>query len=228
DTAPGRRIDRGVDAHHLAIGVECRTAGVTLVHGRVDLDEVVIRAVADVAAGGRDDAGGHGAAEAERIAYREHPVADPRLAVGQLGEGEILAALDLDQRQISALIGADYLRGKGLAVVHRDFDLVGAVDHVIVGYGKAVRRDEETGTLAGYWTTAARSTAQAGRQAIRTAEAAEEALHRRSRRERRVLVLVGAIVLRTLLGDIDLDRALRRLHALDDVGKSDRPLDLAD
>src|SRR5206468_13116018 len=118
---------------------------------------------------------------------------------------------------------------KGLAVVHRDFDLVGAVDHVVVGHGKAVRRDEEAGTLAGYRPTAAtRSATQAGRQAIRTAEAAEEALHRRPRRERRVLVLAGAVVLRTLVGDIDLDRDHRRLHPLDDVGKPDRPLDLAD
>jgi hypothetical protein len=40
----------------------------------------------------RDDASGHGAAEAERVTDREHPVADPRLAVGQLGEREVGAA----------------------------------------------------------------------------------------------------------------------------------------
>ena len=43
--------------------------------------------------------------------------------------------------------------------------------------------------------------------------------------------LVGAVVLvlaGDLLGDVDLDRNHRRLHALDDVGKADRPLDLAD
>src|SRR6185369_12442996 len=174
--------------HYLATGVERRTARVALVHGRVDLDEIVIRAVADVAAGGRHDAGGHGAAEAERVTNRQHPVADPRLAVGQFGEREILAAFDLDQRQVGARIGADYLRGEGLAVVHRDFDLVGAIDHVVVGHGIAVGRDEETGPLTRHRATAAtRSAAQAGRQAIRTAEAAEEALHRRTRLERRVV-----------------------------------------
>ena len=50
DAAAGRRIDRGVDANDLAVGVEGRTARIALVHGRVDLDEVVIRTVADVAA----------------------------------------------------------------------------------------------------------------------------------------------------------------------------------
>jgi hypothetical protein len=93
-----------------------------------------------------------------------------------------------------------------------------------------VRRDEEAGTLAGHRPTAAtRSAAQARGQTIRTAEAAEEALHRRTRLERRVLVLVGVVVtLGGLLCDVDLDRNYRRLHALDNVGKADRTLDLAD
>ncbi len=172
---------------------------------------------------------GAGAAEAERVADRQHPVADPRFGVGKLGEREIGAAGDLDQCKVSARIGADHLRRIGLAIVHRDFDLVGAVDHVVVGHGKTVSRDEEAGTLAGHRaTTATGAAAHAGGQAIRSAEALEEALHRRTRLERRVVVLVGAVVLGKLVGDIDLDRNHRRLHALDDVGKADRPLDLAD
>src|SRR5207244_4406668 len=95
-----RRIDRGIDTHYLTRHVERRTAGVALVHGRVDLDEIVIRAVADVAARGRDDAGGHGAAEAEWVTDRQHPVADPRLAVGKLCEREVGAAGDLDQGDV--------------------------------------------------------------------------------------------------------------------------------
>ncbi|MFN5672615.1 trypsin-like peptidase domain-containing protein, partial [Bradyrhizobium sp.] len=60
---------------------------------------------------------------------------DPRLGVGELGKLEVGAALDLDQREIRARIGADHLGGESLAVVGRDFDLVGAVDDVIVGHG---------------------------------------------------------------------------------------------
>src|SRR2546427_11106371 len=81
DAAAGGRIDRRVDAHHLAFGVEGRATGVARVNGRVDLDEIVVRTAADVAAAGRDDAGGHGAAETERITDREHPIADPGLAI---------------------------------------------------------------------------------------------------------------------------------------------------
>ena len=57
------------------------TAGIAAVHRRVDLQEVVVGAGADVAAAGRDDAGGHRAAEAERIADGDDPVADADLAV---------------------------------------------------------------------------------------------------------------------------------------------------
>ena len=78
DRAAGRREDRGVDADHLAVDVEGRAAGIALVDRRVDLDEIVIGAGADVAAAGRDDAGRDRAAQAERIADRQDPVADPR------------------------------------------------------------------------------------------------------------------------------------------------------
>ena len=50
DIAAGRREDRGVDADHVAVDVEGRTAGIALVDGRIDLDEVVIGAGADVTA----------------------------------------------------------------------------------------------------------------------------------------------------------------------------------
>src|SRR5258707_7451581 len=67
DAAAGRRIYRGIDTHDLAFGVEGRATGVALVHGRVDLDEIVVRAAADVAAAGRDDAGGRRAGQAATI-----------------------------------------------------------------------------------------------------------------------------------------------------------------
>ena len=51
----------------------------------------------------RDDAGGHRAAEAEGIADRDHPVADARRLIGEFHEGEVLLAVDLDQREIGLL-----------------------------------------------------------------------------------------------------------------------------
>ncbi len=64
-------------------------------------------------------------------------------------EREVVAAVDLDQRQVGARIGADDLGGVGLAVVGRDLDGLGLVDHVVVGHGVAVGGDEEARALAG-------------------------------------------------------------------------------
>ena len=87
DIAARRRVDRGVHADDLALQVEGRAAGIAAVHRRVDLQEVVIGAGADVAAAGRDDAGRHRAAEAERVADRQHPVADARLPSASCTKG---------------------------------------------------------------------------------------------------------------------------------------------
>src|SRR5205814_4504193 len=119
------------------------------------------------------------AAETERVADREHPVTDTRLAVRELGKLEVAAAIDLDQVDVSSLIGANDLGVIGLAVVSRDLHLVRAIDHVIVGDGIAVGRNEEARSLAGYRTTPwAAKTWHPVRTAL-TAEPAEEALHRR-------------------------------------------------
>ena len=96
DGAAGRRVDRGVDADDLAGQVEHRAAGIAAVDRRVGLEEVVIGAGVDVARARRDDAGGDRAAEAERIADRQHPVADPRLVgIAELHDGSGLVDLDL-------------------------------------------------------------------------------------------------------------------------------------
>src|SRR4029077_11237482 len=116
---------------------------------RVDLDEVVIRASADVAAACRNYAGGHGAAETERIANRKHPIADVGRVISKLHVRKV-AALDLDQSEVGALIGADDLGRIGLAVVGRDLKVLSVLHDVIVGHGVTVAGDEEAGTLAGY------------------------------------------------------------------------------
>src|SRR5204863_2339606 len=56
DAAAGRREDGGVDADDLTPVVAGWAAGVAAVHGCVDLQEVVARAGADVAAARCDDA----------------------------------------------------------------------------------------------------------------------------------------------------------------------------
>src|SRR6516165_5184063 len=84
--------DGGIDADHVAVDVEGRAAGIAFVDRRIDLNEVVVGAGPDITATGRDDTGGHRAAEAERIADREHPVADARGLVREVDVGEVAAA----------------------------------------------------------------------------------------------------------------------------------------
>src|SRR6202012_3298084 len=81
DAAARRREDHRVHADDLALDVEGRAAGVAAIDRRVDLDEVRIRTISDIAADGRHDTGGDGVGETERIADRDHPIADAHLAV---------------------------------------------------------------------------------------------------------------------------------------------------
>src|SRR4029077_6188089 len=120
DRAAGRREDRGVDPDDAAVHVERRPARIALVDRRVDLNEIVVWAGADVAAAGGYDAGGHGAAEAERVADRHHPVAHAGGLLGEFHEWEVAAAIGLDQRDVGARIGADHLGTVGLAIVRYD------------------------------------------------------------------------------------------------------------
>src|SRR5438270_3759236 len=79
DRAARGRIDRRVDADDLAGEVEHRPAGIAAVYRGVGLQIIVIRPGMDVAHRRRDDAGSDGAAEPERVADRQYPIADPGL-----------------------------------------------------------------------------------------------------------------------------------------------------
>src|SRR5262249_60770648 len=93
DRATGRRVDRGVHANHAAIDIESGTTGIAAIHRRVDLDEVIIGAGADVTPARRHDASSHGATEPERVADREHPVTDARRLVGEAHMREVVATI---------------------------------------------------------------------------------------------------------------------------------------
>ena len=68
---------------------------VAAIDRRIDLQEVVIQAIADIAAAGRDNAGGDGAAKPERVADGDHPVADARLLRREIDIGKALVASTL-------------------------------------------------------------------------------------------------------------------------------------
>ena len=138
DAAAGRREDRGVDADDLAVHVEQRAARVAAVDGGVGLDVVVERTGVDVAAARRHDAGGHGAAQAERIADRHHRLADAHLGgVAELDVRQRLVALDLEHREVGLLVAAQQLGRELAAVGQGDGDLLGLAGDVVVGDDEA-------------------------------------------------------------------------------------------
>src|SRR5262245_43486318 len=133
----------------------------------------------DVTPGRRDDAGRHGSAQTERIADRNRPLADPRRTIGELHIREV-AAVDLDERKVALLVGADDLGGMGLAVVGRDRDGIGMVDHVIIRHRIPISADEEPGTFALHGPGLRRAELPAELLAEPVAaELLEELLHRR-------------------------------------------------
>jgi hypothetical protein len=147
DRAAGRREDHHVDADHLAVEVERRTAGIAFVDGCIDLQKAVGCNGADVALAGGDDAGGHRAAEPEWIADGQHPIPRARHFVRKLHEGEVIAAVDLKQGEVADRIAADHLGGIGLLIVGLDLCRFASLDHVIIGDGVAIRGNEEARSL---------------------------------------------------------------------------------
>ena len=97
----------------------------------------------------RDDAGGHGAAQRERVADRHDPIADARPGrVAELHERQT-GRLDLEQRQVGGGIAADQPRrvlatvGQGDADrLHRGASRTGG-DDVVVGDDVTIGRDDE-------------------------------------------------------------------------------------
>src|SRR5262249_58858766 len=94
--------DGGIDPDDVAVDVEGRAAGIAFIDRRIDLNEVVVGTRPNVATTGRDDTGRHRAAEAERIADREHPVADARSLVREVDVGDVAPTPDLDQGAVGA------------------------------------------------------------------------------------------------------------------------------
>src|SRR6185369_1063876 len=222
DRTTGRREDRRINADHVSFGVEGRTAGVAFVDRGVDLNEVVISTGADIASPGRDNTGGDGTAEAERITDRQYPVANARGFVGELHVGE-WPALDLDQCEIGARVGADNFGIVSLAVVRGDLDGVGLFDNVVVRDRVSVGRNDEARALAGDHATRTAATTRHPFWTVRHTEAAEE--FTQARRNLVEVLIAEAIGLRAAV-HFDADGDHRRLHFLHDVGEADRSIEL--
>jgi predicted nucleic acid-binding protein len=81
----------------------------------------------------------HRAAKTEGIADRNHPVADPHIAVvAEFDARQIAHAVDLQEGDVGVLIRAYDLGLEFAAVGQVDGDLVAAVNNVVVGHDVAV------------------------------------------------------------------------------------------
>src|SRR5262249_39337977 len=147
DRTAGGRNDRGVDADHLAVEVEQRPARVAAIDRSVGLNVVVVGARIDVAVARRDDTGGHRAAETERVADGDDPLAQPEFVrVPEFYRLERLVRFNLKQRHIGLLIPANDLGLQSRAIIEDHGDLVSLGDDVIVGDNDAGRIDDKAGS----------------------------------------------------------------------------------
>ncbi len=140
-----------VDPHDLAAGVEERAAGVAGVDAGVGLEEVEISAWIQafyVVAGatlGREDAGGHGVGEAERVADGHDPVAHvDRVGVAERDRGEA-RLFDLEDGDVGVLVATDDGALELAAVEEADHHVGRIFDHVVVGEQVAVGIVDERG-----------------------------------------------------------------------------------
>ena len=154
--ARGGGGDRRVDADHLTCRIEGGAARVARVDCGVDLhgvgdDGVVVLFVhhGDGSVQRGDDAGGHGAVVAERIADG-HDRLTWRQAVGIRecdGRQVFRRIVELDHGEIGRGIGAHHLRAVDVAVVERHLNLLGAGNHVVVRHDVALFVEDRAGAL---------------------------------------------------------------------------------
>ena len=204
DGAAGLAEHGRVDPDRLAARIDERAAAVAGIDGGVGLDEVVVRAFTDHAAGRTDDTGGDRLLEPERIADGHDRLAHlKRLPAAERDHGEVL-----QQREIGLRVASLDLRGELAAVGHLHLDLGGPVDHVVIGDDGAVGADDE-----------ARADAVPGAWPRGAPELAEEVVERVVVAVRRARP-VGRLE-REARADVD-DCGLERLGQLDPVRRRRR------
>src|SRR5262249_26778155 len=97
---------------------------------------------------GADDSGGHRLADAERVAHGQRHVPYAHAIGISQGEHRQVFGVDLEHGQIAARIIADEFRVVTSVVRHLDPDLLGAVNHVMVGQNVSVFSDNHARTEA--------------------------------------------------------------------------------
>ena len=213
-----RRDDGAVDAHHLAVLGEQRSARVALVDRCVDLQEAVVIALADVAPTRADDAGGHRAAQAERVAHGDHPCTRLRsVGIAKVDERQRMIRLHAQHGEVGRLVAADHPGRQHGAVIHRDGDRGRTAHHVVVRHDGAVGVDQEPRTARFHQALALLLLRHGEREAERETLAMTEARH-----------AAALAVLLLLRANLAGDRHHGRLHLMHQLHKiRQRMADLA-
>ena len=141
--AAAAAVDLRIDAHHFAIQVEQRAAGVARIHGDVRLDERHQVFARHGAARGADDARGDAVLERERRTDGEHPFARTQLRRIAEPHHRQFLAFDLEHGDVGALVEAHDLGRVFAAVGRAHGDFIRIRDHVRVGEDVAVGADDE-------------------------------------------------------------------------------------
>ena len=147
DRAAGLGINRGVDPHQMPIEIDERAARIARIYRRICLDEEFIIGTLDPGAGERrHNAAGNSLADAERIADRQHEIADFEgigIGEGDGGEHGLGGITDAQHSQIGLGVLDHHIDGKLAAIGQRDAHIGGAFNDVAIGEDHPARIDND-------------------------------------------------------------------------------------
>ena len=130
--------DCRIDADNFSVQIHQRAATVAGVNRRICLQELFPSRDSDPARFGADDACRDGFIEAERRTHRHYPIADIQLiTIADRGSGQARRRLYLHNSNVRFWVGLPFCRFEFTPVVKFDQQLVGTVDHVVVGQNDA-------------------------------------------------------------------------------------------
>ncbi len=149
---PCAGADSHVDADHVAVDVQKRSARIAGIDAGVGLDKVVVElgvAHLDRAMQRADNAAGHRMFIAVGVADRDDGFARHQIGRGANGNhGQRIPRFDFDDGQIGIQIAGDQLGHVAAAVGQGDDDLADALDNVMVGDDVSARVDHHAGAHA--------------------------------------------------------------------------------
>src|SRR5215467_8986367 len=145
-----RRKNHAVDADQIAARVDQCAAGIAEIDCGIGLNEILEGVDAEMIAAERaDDAMRDRVAKAERVAEREHRIADLHAVQRSQRDGWKAFAVGLEDGEIGLGIAAADRRGHAATIREHDLDVIGSLDDVIVGEDVAFVAHDHSGAEAG-------------------------------------------------------------------------------